>query len=79
MEDLPGLTMTMAGKEYIIPGNVLVIQAQGTRFFAFMGMDFPSGGPSLSLGNVVIVRYVIWHSRILGNVVIVRYVVWKSR
>ena len=55
VEDLPDLSMTIAGQEYTIPGKDLVIQAQGTCLFAFMGMDFPSGGPSWILGDVFMV------------------------
>jgi len=55
VEDLPDLTMGIGGKEYSVPGKDLVIQAQGTCLFAFMGMDFPAGGPSWILGDVFMV------------------------
>lgn len=57
VDDLPDLTMSIGGNDYIIPGKDLVIQAQGTCLFAFMGMDFPSGGPSWILGDVFMRKY----------------------
>ena len=62
VDDLPDLIMTIAGKEYVIPGKDLVIQAQGTCLFAFMGMDFPSGGPSWILGDVFMVSCLAFFS-----------------
>mmetsp|Transcript_26262 Transcript_26262/g.73328 ORF Transcript_26262/g.73328 Transcript_26262/m.73328 type:complete len:419 (+) Transcript_26262:143-1399(+) len=57
VDDLPDLTFTIGGKDYTIPGPKLVIQAQGTCLFAFMGMDFPAPGPQWILGDVFMREY----------------------
>ena len=57
VDQLPDVVFTIAGKEYSIPGSKTVIQAQGTCLFAFMGMDFPSGGPQWILGDVFMREY----------------------
>lgn len=57
LDQIPDVVFTIGGKEYTIPGSKTVIQAQGTCLFAFMGMDFPSGGPQWILGDVFMRQY----------------------
>lgn len=57
VDDLPDLTIQIGGKDYVIPGKDIIIQAQGTCLLAFMGMDFPAGGPSWILGDVFMRSY----------------------
>jgi len=55
VDDLPDLVISIAGKDYSLPGRDLVMSAQGTCLFVFMGMDFPAGGPNWILGDVFMV------------------------
>lgn len=57
IDQIPDIVFTIGGKEYSIPGNKTVIQASGTCLFAFMGMDFPNGGPQWILGDVFMREY----------------------
>eukprot|EP00545_Synedropsis_sp_CCMP1620_P007393 CAMPEP_0119030868 /NCGR_PEP_ID=MMETSP1176-20130426/41249_1 /TAXON_ID=265551 /ORGANISM="Synedropsis recta cf, Strain CCMP1620" /LENGTH=414 /DNA_ID=CAMNT_0006987245 /DNA_START=506 /DNA_END=1750 /DNA_ORIENTATION=+ len=57
VDDLPDYVISIAGKDYPIPGRDLVIQAQGTCLFVFMGMDFPAPGPGWILGDVFMRQY----------------------
>lgn len=57
VDSLPDLTIQIGGKDYVIPGKDVIIQAQGTCLLAFMGMDFPAGGPSWILGDVFMRSY----------------------
>jgi len=57
VEDIPDITWTIAGKEYVIPGKDLVIGSGGICIFAMMGMDFPKPGPQWILGDVFMRKY----------------------
>lgn len=57
LDDMPDIVFTIDGNNYTIPGKSAVIQAQGTCLFAFMGMDFPAGGPQWILGDVFMRQY----------------------
>ena len=57
LDQMPDIVFTIGGKEYSIPGEKAVIQAQGTCLFAFMGMDFPEPGPQWILGDVFMRQY----------------------
>lgn len=57
VDNLPDLTIKIGGKDYVLPGKDLIIQAQGICLLAFMGMDFPAGGPSWILGDVFMRSY----------------------
>jgi hypothetical protein len=52
LDNIPDVTFTIGGKDYVVPGKATVIQAQGTCLFAFMGIDFPPPGPQWILGDV---------------------------
>jgi hypothetical protein len=52
---IPDLVITIHDMNYTLPGTSLVIESQNTCLFAFLGMDFPSGGPSWILGDVFMV------------------------
>jgi len=57
VNDIPDITFTIDGKEYVVPGSKLVIESAGTCLFAMMGMDFPSPGPKWILGDVFMREY----------------------
>mmetsp|Transcript_17359 Transcript_17359/g.24397 ORF Transcript_17359/g.24397 Transcript_17359/m.24397 type:complete len:441 (-) Transcript_17359:200-1522(-) len=57
LDDLPDVVFTIDGNDYVVPAKDAVIQAQGTCLFAFMGMDFPAGGPNWILGDVFMRQY----------------------
>lgn len=57
LDNMPDITFTIDGNEFVIPGKKAVIQAQGTCLLAFMGMDFPEGGPQWILGDVFMRQY----------------------
>jgi hypothetical protein len=55
--DIPDVTFTIGGVDYVIPGPNTVIQAQGTCLFAFMGLQLPPGAPNWILGDVFMREY----------------------
>jgi hypothetical protein len=57
LDKMPSITFTIGGNDYVIPGKKAVIQAQGTCLLAFMGMNFPEGGPQWILGDVFMRQY----------------------
>lgn len=57
IDDLPDITFTIDGKEYMVPSKAAVLQAQGVCVFAFMGVDFPKPGPQWILGDVFMRQY----------------------
>jgi Eukaryotic aspartyl protease len=57
IDQLPDVIFTIDKKKYTIPGKATIIQAQGTCLFAFMGMEFPPGGPQWILGDVFMRQY----------------------
>jgi hypothetical protein len=57
VNDIPDVTFTIGGNKYTIPGPSTVIQASSICLFAFMGMDFPAGGPQWILGDVFMREY----------------------
>lgn len=57
VDDLPDVVFTIGGNDFSIPGKDAVIKAQNTCLFAFMGMDFPNGGPQWILGDVFMRQY----------------------
>jgi hypothetical protein len=57
LESMPDIVFEIDGNDYTIPGKSAVIQAQGSCLFAFMGMDFPNGGPQWILGDVFMRQY----------------------
>lgn len=57
LDSLPDVVFTIDGNDYVVPAKDAVIQAQGTCLFAFMGMDFPAGGPNWILGDVFMRQY----------------------
>lgn len=57
LNGMPDIVFTIDGNDYTIPGKSAIIQAQGTCLFAFMGMDFPAGGPQWILGDVFMRQY----------------------
>jgi Eukaryotic aspartyl protease len=61
--DIPDLVITIQGTDYTLPGSSLIMQSQNICLFAFIGMDFPSGGPSWILGDV----FMVCASKLLCN------------
>ena len=57
LDDMPDIVFTIDGNDYTIPGKSAVIEAQGTCLFAFIGMNFPNGGPQWILGDVFMRQY----------------------
>lgn len=54
--NMSDLTFTLAGKEYVINGDDLIINSGGACLFALMGMDIPKG-PKWILGDVFMRKY----------------------
>lgn len=57
VKDIPDLTFTIDGKEYVLSGSKLVIQSASMCLFAMMGMDFKAPGPQWILGDVFMRKY----------------------
>ena len=57
VSQIPDVVFKIDGKDYTIPGEKTVIQAQGTCLFAFMGLDMPPGAPDWILGDVFMREY----------------------
>jgi len=58
IDDLPDLKIGIGGKDYVIPGENLVIKAGNTCLFVFLGLDLPpSAGPQWILGDVFMRSY----------------------
>mmetsp|Transcript_33110 Transcript_33110/g.47005 ORF Transcript_33110/g.47005 Transcript_33110/m.47005 type:complete len:376 (+) Transcript_33110:427-1554(+) len=57
VDQLPDIVFTIDATDYTIPGKDAIIQSQNTCLFAFMGMDFPAGGPQWILGDVFMRQY----------------------
>mmetsp|Transcript_3079 Transcript_3079/g.4889 ORF Transcript_3079/g.4889 Transcript_3079/m.4889 type:complete len:417 (-) Transcript_3079:132-1382(-) len=55
--DVPDLEFTIDGKAWTVPGEDLVIQAEGTCLFALMAMDMPPPAPQWILGDVFMRQY----------------------
>lgn len=57
LDQLPDIVFAIDGKDYTIAAKDAVIQASGICLFAFIGMDFPPGGPKWILGDVFMRQY----------------------
>jgi hypothetical protein len=58
ISSIPELKLTIDGKEYVIPGEKLVLQTSAKMcLLAIMGMDFAEGGPAWILGDVFMREY----------------------
>lgn len=57
INQLPDVVFTIDKKKYTLPGKDTIIQSQSICLFAFMGMEFPPGGPQWILGDVFMRQY----------------------
>jgi len=55
---LPSVTITLAGKDYVLEGKDYVLQVSGECLSGFMGIDLPAGNPvKFILGDVFLRKY----------------------
>jgi len=57
IQNIPDITFTIDGNDYILPGVSLVVKSSSMCLFAMMGMDFQEPGPKWILGDVFMREY----------------------
>jgi len=58
LDSLPKLTITLAGKDYVLEGKDYALQVSGQCLSGFMGIDLPAGNPvKFILGDVFLRKY----------------------
>jgi len=58
ISSLPSVTITLAGKDYVLEGKDYILQVSGQCLSGFMGIDLPAGNPvKFILGDVFLRKY----------------------